>query len=119
MVRPFGSKNKAHNDNGEDVPLRNTVSGAELHAYIDRIEDCNAAQKEVSVDRSQIFKELKQAGYDRDTVRKIIARRKLTAEEREAADALMDQYKSALGDFAHTELGQAGLERMREEAGAE
>ena len=37
------------------------------------------------------------AGYDRDTVRALVRRRKLTEEQREAADALLDQYMSALG----------------------
>jgi uncharacterized protein (UPF0335 family) len=120
MGRPRGSKNRIFGeDNGEDVPLRNSVSGSELRKYIERIEYCNEQQKEISSDRQQVFKELKQAGYDRDTVRALVARRKLTAEQLEAADALMDQYRSALGEFVNTELGQAGLGRMREEARAE
>jgi hypothetical protein len=41
-------------------------------------------------------------------VRAIITRRKLNEEQRAAADALMDQYLSALGDFAGTPLGVAG-----------
>ena len=46
-------------------------------------------------------------------MRAIIARRKLNEAQREAADALMDQYVSALGDFVGTPLGQAGADRMR------
>jgi hypothetical protein len=53
-----------------------------------------------------------------NTMREIVRKRKLTAEQREAADALMDQYMSALGDFADTPLGQAGADRMRGEVGA-
>jgi uncharacterized protein (UPF0335 family) len=114
MGRPRGSRNKVLDGDGEEMPLRNTVSGPELRNYIERIENINEEQKTLSVDRQQIFKELKQAGYDRDTVRGIVARRKLTAEQRETADALMDQYRSALGDFAGTPLGEAGADRMRE-----
>ena len=44
-------------------------------------------------------------------MRAIITRRKLTEEQRAAADALMDQYLSALGDYASTPLGQAGVDR--------
>jgi uncharacterized protein (UPF0335 family) len=77
----------------------------------------NADQKALSSDRQQVLKELKQAGYDRDTVRAIVARRKLTREQREAADALMDQYMSALGDFAGTALGEAGSAALRQAAG--
>lgn len=121
MSRPRGSKNRSKNDDGEfasdDAPLRNTVNAAELRNYMQRIEDLNDQQKEISGDRSQVFKELKQAGYDRDTVRVLVRRRKQTAEQREVADALMDMYRSALGDFAETPLGQAGADRIRGDNG--
>lgn len=113
MGRPRGSKNKPTGDNGEGAPLRNTVSPDELRDYIQRIEECNEAQAETAADRQRIFLELKAAGYDTATVRAIVRRRKLTAEQRDTADALMDQYLSALGDFAGTPLGQAGADRMR------
>jgi uncharacterized protein (UPF0335 family) len=111
MGRPRGSRNKVKIEgldigNGSEV-LRNTVSAKELRDYIERIEYCNEQQKEISSDRSQIFKECKQAGYDRKTIRAIVARRKLTAQQRETADALMEEYMSALGDFAGTPLGEA------------
>jgi uncharacterized protein (UPF0335 family) len=109
MGRPKGSRNRPNNGDGEDrVELRNTVSGKELRGYLERIEYLGERQKEISSDRTQIFKELKAGGYDRDTVRAIVRRRKLTEEQRETADALMDQYQSALGDFADTPLGEAG-----------
>jgi hypothetical protein len=37
----------------------------------------------------------------------------MNEEQRETAAALMDQYVSALGDFAGTPLGLAGADRMR------
>jgi hypothetical protein len=37
----------------------------------------------------------------------------MNEEQRSGADALMDQYLSALGDFAGTPLGQAGADRAR------
>jgi|HubBroStandDraft_6_1064221.scaffolds.fasta_scaffold71675_5 uncharacterized protein (UPF0335 family) len=120
MGRRLGSKNRPKDDNGlsGDEPLRNTVDREELRGYITRIEDLNEQQKEVSADRSQVFKELKQAGYDRDTVRALVRRRKMTEEQRDAADALLDQYMSALGDFAGMPLGQAGADRIRDDARA-
>jgi uncharacterized protein (UPF0335 family) len=121
MATRLGSKNKPKDDwatsYGDDSgePLRNTVSGEDLRGYIERIEVLEAEQKENTSDRQQVLKELKQAGYDRDTVRAIVRRRKLTEEQREAADALLEQYLSALGDFATTALGEAGASRMRGE----
>ncbi|MGH6836935.1 MAG: GapR family DNA-binding domain-containing protein [Methylocella sp.] len=119
MGRPKGSKNRPA-DKGDDFgdnsgELRDGVSDKELHDYIDRIEALNKDQAEISADRQQVFKELKQAGYNRGTVGAIIERRKLTAEERDTADALMDQYMAALGDFAGTPLGEAGAGRVRGE----
>jgi uncharacterized protein (UPF0335 family) len=117
MGRPKGSKNRPHDGDGfghnGGPELRDSISGSDLRGYIERIEYINGQQKELSCDRSQIFKELKTGGYDRDTVRAIVRRRKLTEEQRETADALMDQYMSALGDFAGTPLGEAGANRVR------
>lgn len=108
MGRPMGSRNKPKDGDGEGVSYhKNTVSGDELLGYIKRIEEINGEQKMLSSDRSQVFKELKQAGYNRDTVRAIVARRKLTVEQREAADALMAEYSQALGEFRNTPLGMA------------
>jgi uncharacterized protein (UPF0335 family) len=112
MGRPLGSKNKG---NGDDAPRRNSVSGDELRPYLERIERLNADQKELSADRSEIYNELKTAGYDRKTVQEIVKRRKLTTEQRQNAAALLDMYLSAIGDFADTPLGQAGAKQMREE----
>jgi uncharacterized protein (UPF0335 family) len=119
MGRPLGSKNKGDGNGdraaGFEVPLRNSVSGDDLRPYLERIERLNAEQKELSADRSQIYSELKTAGYDRKTVQEIVKRRKLTAEQRQNSAALLDMYLSALGDFADTPLGQAGAKQMREE----
>lgn len=112
MGRPRGSKNKG---NGDDAPLRNSVSGDEVRRFLTRIEELNEEQKSISTDRSQIYTELQKAGFDRKTVQEIVRRRKLTTEQRQNAAALLDMYLSAIGDFADTPLGQAGADRMREE----
>jgi uncharacterized protein (UPF0335 family) len=107
MGRPRGSRNRPA-DNSDNPTLRgNTVNGDELLAYIERIEACNKEQKVVSSDRQQVFKELKQAGYNRDTVRAIVAERKLSAEECDLARARMAEYQSALGEYSNTPLGRA------------
>jgi hypothetical protein len=49
-------------------------------------------------------------------VRELVRKRKLTEEQLAAANALMEEYLSALGDYAGTPLGQAGADRMRGEA---
>ena len=115
MGRPKGSKNSSREiDGGADGEERvNTVSGEELHNYITRIEACNEEQKEISADRQQIYKELKAAGYDRDTVREMVRLRNLPPDKRRLGKDLLEEYQAALGDFAFTPLGEAGADRMR------
>lgn len=122
MGRPRGSRNKDNVEFGphsNDVPLRvNTVSGAELRAYIERVENINAVIMDTQSDRRELYKEMKGAGIDAATVRAIVKRRAMDPEKRVTMDELMDQYQSALGDFAETPLGQAGADRVRDVASA-
>jgi hypothetical protein len=60
MGRLRGSKNKGNGD-GEVVQLRNSISGADLRGYIERIEYCNEQQQEISFAGTP----LGQAGADR------------------------------------------------------
>lgn len=119
MGRPAGSKNKSHDGNGEAPVLRNTCDGAELHSYIERVEEINKTIKEYSDDRREIFREFKAKGYDQKTLQTIIRRRAMDADKRDAADALLEMYSAALGDFASTPLGTAGADRLRDVASAE
>lgn len=114
MGRPRGSKNKSAGNGDEAPQLLNSVNGDDVRRYINNIEEINKEQKTLSSDRSQIYKTLEEAGYDRKTVQEIVKRRKLTLEQRQNAAALLDMYLSALGDFADTPLGQAGAARMGE-----
>jgi hypothetical protein len=84
------------------LPLRRVGSGSRLQSEGRRL-----------VSLAFLSPKIIQAIGDRDTVRAIIARRKLSEEQRAAADALMNQYMSALGDYASTPLGQAGKPAQR------
>ncbi|MGH6822585.1 MAG: DUF2312 domain-containing protein [Methylocella sp.] len=118
MGRPLGSRNRPKGDagNGGAEVLRNTVSGKELRGYVERIEDLNSQQKDIAVARAGVLAELKAFGYDAPTVRAIIKRRAMDPDKRATMDALMDEYIAALGNFAATPLGEAGADRMRQEA---
>ena len=116
MGRPRKIHGGEYND--DEQTLRNTCDGAELRSFIERIEEVNANIKEYSDDRREIFKEFKQKGYDPKTLRAIIKRHAMDPEERDAADALLEMYQAALGDFADTPLGVAGAARVREDAAA-
>jgi uncharacterized protein (UPF0335 family) len=96
--------------------LRNSVDAAELRSFIERVESVNNEIADLNSDRRAIFAEVKAAGYDVATVRTIIKRREIHPDVRAEQESLLDQYMTALGDFAGTPLGQAGAERIREGA---
>lgn len=72
-------------------------SNAQLKAIVERIENVNEQIKELSDDRTDIFSEAKGNGFDTKALRKIIALRKLSSEDRAQQDAILETYMNALG----------------------
>ena len=69
----------------------------QLKAIVERIESVNEQIKELSDDRGDIFSEAKGNGFDTKALRKIIALRKLSSEDRAAQDQILETYMTALG----------------------
>ena len=69
----------------------------QLKALVERIETVNEQIKELSDDRGDIFKEATGQGFDTKVLRKIIALRKLSSEDRAAQDQILETYMQALG----------------------
>jgi uncharacterized protein (UPF0335 family) len=69
----------------------------QLKAIVERIENVNEQIKELSDDRTDIFSEAKGNGFDTKALRKIIALRKLSSEDRAQQDAILETYMNALG----------------------
>ena len=69
----------------------------QLKAIVERIELVNEKIKEMTSDRGDIFSEAKGNGFDTKALRKIIALRKLSSEDREAQDQILETYMQALG----------------------
>jgi uncharacterized protein (UPF0335 family) len=72
----------------------------QLKALVERIETINEEIKGLSDDRTDIFSEAKGGGYDTKALRKIIALRKLSSEDRAQQDAILETYMHALGMLA-------------------
>lgn len=88
--------------------------------YIERIERLNEEMAALSADRSEVFKEAKEAkeaGLSTKAMREVIRWRKLDAAARVQLQDTIDLYMSALGNFSTTELGRAMAPGAR--AGAE
>ncbi|MEH2501220.1 uncharacterized protein (UPF0335 family) [Bradyrhizobium sp. AZCC 1578] len=69
----------------------------QLKALVERIESVNEDIKGLTEDRSDIFKEATGQGFDAKALRKIIALRKLSSEDRAAQEQILETYLSALG----------------------
>ncbi|RWM90045.1 MAG: DUF2312 domain-containing protein [Mesorhizobium sp.] len=73
------------------------VAAGQLRAFIERIERLEEEKKTISDDIKEVFAEAKSTGFDTKAMRKIIARRKLDAAERQEEDTILDLYEEALG----------------------
>lgn len=72
-------------------------SDGQLKAIVERIENINDQIKDLTTDRGDIFTEAKGNGFDTKALRKIIALRKLSSEDRAAQDQILETYMNALG----------------------
>ena len=73
------------------------VTADELRAFVERIEAQNAAIKNETEARKEIFSEAKGRGYCAVTLRKVIALRNKKPDDVAEEDAILDIYRSALG----------------------
>jgi uncharacterized protein (UPF0335 family) len=72
-------------------------SNGQLRALVERVENVNEQICGLTKDRGEIFHEAKSSGYDVKTLRKIIALRKLSEEDRAAQETILETYMQALG----------------------
>ncbi len=69
-----------------------------LKSFIERIERVDEERKALTADIADILKEAKGEGFDPKVMRQVLKRRKLTAAERQEADALLEVYMRAVSD---------------------
>lgn len=74
-----------------------SVAGAQLRAFIQRIERMEEEKKAISDDIKEIYAEAKGTGFDTKILRLIVKRRKQDAEERAEQDALLEIYEAQIG----------------------
>ncbi len=73
------------------------VAPGQLKALVERIERLEEEKREVADQIKEIYAEAKANGFDAGTIRKIIALRRKSADERSEEEAILDLYLSALG----------------------
>lgn len=89
----------ARDEDDEDLIGHNssTVAGAQLRAFIERIERLEEEKKTVSEEIKEVYSEAKGDGFCTKTIRRLIALRKKDRAEREEEQSMLDLYMSALG----------------------
>jgi len=83
------------------------ITNNQLQSVIERVERMEAEKAAVAEDIKQIYLEAKGNGFDTKIIRKIVAMRKKSAEEREAERAMIELY---LGQLSDTPLGRFVLQ---------
>lgn len=84
-----------------------------LLSYVERLENLIKEKEEIGDDIKQVKAEAKGVGFDVKTINKIIALRRLSQDQRDEEEALLDLYKAALGMLDGTPLGEAAIKRIQ------
>ncbi len=74
-----------------------SISGDALRLFIERIETLEEEKRGISDDIKDVYAEAKGTGYDPKIMRQIVRLRRMEANARAEADALLETYKTALG----------------------
>lgn len=69
----------------------------QLRQFVERIERLQEDQKNLGADIKDVFAEAKAVDFDVKTMRKIIALRKKSKDERQEEDAILATYMHAMG----------------------
>jgi uncharacterized protein (UPF0335 family) len=73
------------------------VSDDQLRLFIERIERLEEEKKGIADDVRDVYSEAKGQGYDAKIMRQIVRLRKMSHQDRQEMETILDLYKSALG----------------------
>ena len=77
-----------------------------LKSYIEQIERLTEEKKAIADDITEKFSEAKSVGFDPKIMRQVLKLRKMSADERAEAEALLDTYLMAVEGWDKTPMGQ-------------
>jgi uncharacterized protein (UPF0335 family) len=89
------------------------VTNNQLKSIVERIEKLEVEKAEIAELVKDVYAEAKSNGFDVKILRKIIAQRKKSDDERRMEQELIDTYMNALGMLADLPLGQAALKNVK------
>jgi uncharacterized protein (UPF0335 family) len=73
------------------------VAADQLRLFIERVERLEEEKKGVADDVRDVYSEAKSQGYDTKIMRQIVRLRKMSQQDRQEMEAILDTYKTALG----------------------
>lgn len=79
------------------APAEKDVAANKLRSFVERIERLEAEKRAIDDDIKEIYSEAKGNGFEPKILRRVVALRKLSADERQEQDALLEIYRDALG----------------------
>lgn len=79
------------------MPESHGIARDQLKAFIERIERLEEEKQTIADDIREVYGEAKSMGFDTKVLRKVVALRKLDANERLEQEAILDTYLAALG----------------------
>ena len=106
----------------DDAPKvgSNTVHGAQLRAFIERVERLREEKREIADAEKSVYAEAKANGFAPKYMRALVKLRALKPSEREEDEAMMDLYLSAVGMAREAPLfravGQLGVDLAARES---
>lgn len=69
----------------------------QLKAFVERVERLTDEKKSIANDIKEVYAEAKGNGFDVATLRKVVQLRRMDADERKEAEAILETYLAALG----------------------
>ena len=84
-------------DDASTIDVLNSTAQTQLKTILERIERLEVEKQVIADDQKQVFAEGKAAGFDVKIMRKVIALRKLSKDERDEQRSLIDLYMDACG----------------------
>lgn len=90
-------KDKGKAEAGKAATGKNTVSGQELTAFIERIERIREDKAALADDEKAVFAEAKAGGFNPKRIREVLRRRQQKPHDLQEAEQELDMYLHALG----------------------
>ena len=77
--------------------MTNEIEPNRLKSIIERIERLEEEEASLRADKKEVYAEAKATGFDTKILKQVIKLRKMTSEDRNEQEILLDTYISSLG----------------------